>query len=455
MEYSLLMTLHGHTAAVNAIQILDDQIVSASGDRHIKVWDVKTGSCQKTITGHQKGIACVQFDGRRIVSGSSDETVRIFDAASGAEVACLRGHTDLVRTVQPCFGDIPGNQLEEEAEAKEIDRRFLSQTLNGTQVPVLSSDQWRNRNAGSRDVTDIFAYGAKLPPGGGGSRWARIVSGSYDETIIIWKRDSKGKWVPAHQLTQYDAIVKAGGQPRFMPTTNPPPGGRDRRNGAHRGQRNQQQADLNRQRDLVHQPATQTQPGTQTWPGTAATAGNTRPANSNTNTGSSAVNVLSTASNGPQSSTNRPPIAAQTLNSTQQAAIPSAIANAVAHRIYQSQQQRLPDQPNSQSDSTQPPASAPHHLHSHHSHRMTTTAATPPVTAAAAPGGTSVAVPNHPNPHRGSAQATPSANARVYKLQFDSRRIICCSQDPTIVGWDFANGDREIEIASEFFGEEG
>jgi F-box and WD-40 domain protein 1/11 len=43
----------------------------------------------------------------------------------------------------------------------------------------------------------------------------------------------------------------------------------------------------------------------------------------------------------------------------------------------------------------------------------------------------------------------------VYKLQFDSRRIICCSQDPTIVGWDFANGDREIEIASEFFGEEG
>jgi len=46
-------------------------------------------------------------------------------------------------------------------------------------------------------------------------------------------------------------------------------------------------------------------------------------------------------------------------------------------------------------------------------------------------------------------------NSRVFKLQFDARRIICCSQDPTIVGWDFANGDAEIEEASRFFGEEG
>jgi F-box and WD-40 domain protein 1/11 len=443
MEYSLLMTLHGHTAAVNAIQILDDQIVSASGDRHIKVWDVKTGSCQKTIMGHQKGIACVQFDGRRIVSGSSDETVRIFDAASGAEVACLRGHTDLVRTVQPCFGDIPGNQLEEEAEAQEIDRRFLSQTMHGTQVPLLSNEQWRNRNAGSREVTDIFAYGAKLPPGGGGSRWARIVSGSYDETIIIWKRDSKGKWVPAHQLTQYDAIVKAGGQPRFMPTPNTQPGGRDRRNGAQRGQRNQQNADAQQQRALVHQPATQTQPTSQaanipSLASNVSSASNTRP-------GITAQNPSNTQSTSFTGRATTLPV--PTAQPTQQAPIPSAIAHAVAHRIYQSHQSTT-----AQSDSTQTPSSALHHLHSHHTHRGTSSA---PATASA--GSSSAVAATNPgnHHHRGSAQATSSANARVYKLQFDSRRIICCSQDPTIVGWDFANGDREIEIASEFFGEEG
>ena len=47
----------------------------------------------------------------------------------------------------------------------------------------------------------------------------------------------------------------------------------------------------------------------------------------------------------------------------------------------------------------------------------------------------------------------PGTNSRVFKLQFDARRIICCSQDPTIVGWDFANGDPDIVEASKFFGE--
>ncbi|KAG9727687.1 WD40 repeat-like protein, partial [Aureobasidium melanogenum] len=85
-EYSLLLTLLGHGAAVNAIQMHQGQIVSASGDRTIKAWDINTGTCTRTFTGHTKGIACVQYDGRRIVSGSSDNTVRIFDAATSAEV---------------------------------------------------------------------------------------------------------------------------------------------------------------------------------------------------------------------------------------------------------------------------------------------------------------------------------------------------------------------------------
>ena len=49
--------------------------------------------------------------------------------------------------------------------------------------------------------------------------------------------------------------------------------------------------------------------------------------------------------------------------------------------------------------------------------------------------------------------ANNGTNSRVFKLQFDARRIICCSQDPTIVGWDFANGDKDIMLASQFFGD--
>jgi F-box and WD-40 domain protein 1/11 len=34
---------------------------------------------------------------------------------------------------------------------------------------------------------------------------------------------------------------------------------------------------------------------------------------------------------------------------------------------------------------------------------------------------------------------------RVFKLQFDARRVVCCSQNKVIVGWDFANGDAELK----------
>jgi len=41
--------------------------------------------------------------------------------------------------------------------------------------------------------------------------------------------------------------------------------------------------------------------------------------------------------------------------------------------------------------------------------------------------------------------------SRVFKLQFNSRYIICCSQQAVIVGWDFANGDKDIEEATALF----
>ncbi|KAF3926368.1 Beta-TrCP [Arthrobotrys entomopaga] len=97
---TLIHTLIGHNAAVNAIQLNGDEVVSASGDRSIKLWDLKTGYCEKTFVGHKKGIACIQYDGVKIVSGSSDKSIRVWDRTSQAEIARLEGHEGLVRTVQ-------------------------------------------------------------------------------------------------------------------------------------------------------------------------------------------------------------------------------------------------------------------------------------------------------------------------------------------------------------------
>lgn len=52
-----------------------------------------------------------------------------------------------------------------------------------------------------------------------------------------------------------------------------------------------------------------------------------------------------------------------------------------------------------------------------------------------------------------AAPAEENNSNRVFKLQFDARRIVCCSQNRIIVGWDFANGDKDLEEAGQYFAE--
>ncbi|KAF1829253.1 WD40 repeat-like protein [Decorospora gaudefroyi] len=395
--YSLIMTLEGHNAAVNAIQILDGQIVSASGDRSVKCWDIRTGACTRTFSGHTKGIACVQFDGRRIVSGSSDESVRIFDRATGAEVACLNGHSNLVRTVQAQFGDLPGNEEELEAEARAIDRNFYDaqnrgQITNGR----LTRAERRARNAGSRDPNKVFALGAKLPPGGGGSKWARIVSGSYDETVIIWKRGPDGAWEKSQTLLQNDAVRAAGGRPRrpVVPTPNSANQAAQQNN-----QQPNAQAQAPAQQNNFQALAQQAQAQAQAAQTLAQQA--------------HALNAASQAMHGPAAST-APPNASGSTNN---------VASTPVNQAAASHNQTTDNAAATAAPAANPP---PHHHHHHHHHA----------------------------PHPLAAPLnTNGTNSRVFKLQFDARRIICCSQDPTIVGWDFANGDKDIVLASQFFGD--
>lgn len=400
--YSLLMTLEGHGAAVNAIQVLDGQIVSASGDRNVKVWDVRTGACSRTFTGHSKGIACVQFDGRRIVSGSSDETVRIFDRATGAEVACLQGHSNLVRTVQAQFGDLPGNEEELEAEARAIDHSFFEAQRKGLVANELTRAQRRARNAGSRDPRAIFAYGAKLPPGGGGSKWARIVSGSYDETVIIWKKGTDGAWEKSKVLHQNEAVRAAGGRPRR-------PVAQNHAHANHPNTANQNQQAQN----AAPQPA---QPNFQAL---------AQQAQAHAQTAQSLVHqaqALHAASQAAHQANATNTTTVSTTTTTHNA----APANAVQATGNQPAANAPPQQQHAQQQQGAAPNGAPHHHHHgpHHHH--------------------------HAHPLGALNQGT---NSRVFKLQFDARRIICCSQDPTIVGWDFANNDQDIIQASQFFGE--
>lgn len=443
--YSLLMSLKGHNAAVNAIQVLGDQVVSASGDRTIKVWNVSTGLCELTIPGHNKGIACVQYDGKRIVSGSSDNTVKIFDR-SGAEVACLIGHQYLVRTVQAGFGDIPGGDDDEQAEAKATDQQFYDAHETGKIVIDTSPRSKLSRNAGSRQPEKITAFGAALPPGGGGSRWGRIVSGSYDETIIIWKRDSEGKWIVGHKLLQEEAAKAAGGA-SLRPT------GMERMEAI---------PTLAAFQNPVQQTAAQHMMMNNPY---------TIGGYAGTTTNAQATPNLQV---GPVYSQPSPALAYQMQHLMNLGVNNPLLQLTFNHQQQQHlQQQPTPGNPSINPNPLQINSSATAQSNTNSNPAQPTPSHPIPATNTNLPT-THPPIPQHqpqiqgPQPQQqyaamaatmaamppqaiAAAAAGGSGNARVFKLQFDARRIICCSQDPRIVGWDFANGDEEIIEASRFF----
>lgn len=417
--YTHLMTLDLHGAAVNAIQIYKEQLVSASGDRNLRVWNIHSGECSAKIEAHAKGIACVQYDGKRIVSGSSDNTIRIWDPASKTEVARLDGHTRLVRTIQAAFADYPGGREKLEAEAMEVQRQWQAASIAGLIPP--SSERRRHGNPGSRKPKDINSVGAKIPPSGGGSRWGRIVSGSYDETIIIWKKTDDDEWVIGQRLRQDDALRAAG--PPLIP----------RSDAQVQAQAQPPLNPLNLPNHALN-PQTPQAPQRQ-HPLQAVGVLGPLPAHQIAQQLAQAGAAISQQG---ASTHQQPPDPDQPPNPTQTPWSNSAYAR----RLLRAQQQANAPGSSAGGPSNAPqnagqtgnlpnpapvpaPARAPPPIHPHH-------------------------VPRAGPPNPNNAQVG-QPNARVFKLQFDARRIICCSQDPKIVGWDFANGDEQVIQCSRFF----
>ena len=204
-----LKTLRGHLGVVFSVAFSPDgqRIVTGSGDRTAKVWDVASGRELRTLKGHRDAVLSVAFsaDGQRVLTGSDDNTAKVWEAASGKELLTLKGHTDSITSA--AFSQdgqrIVTGSSDNTAKVWEAasGRELLTLTGHSGWVrSVAFSPDGQRIVTGNQDNTakvwDAASGHELLLPLKGHSRriWSvafspdgqRIVTGSGDRTAKVW-----------------------------------------------------------------------------------------------------------------------------------------------------------------------------------------------------------------------------------------------------------------------------
>ncbi|KZT02346.1 WD40 repeat-like protein [Laetiporus sulphureus 93-53] len=150
---------YDHRAAVNSVAISSAHIISASGDRSLRLRDAKTGALLRTYEDHHdRGIATIDFRPPFVLSGSSDRHLCLIDITTSngwsTSASACAAHRGLARA---------GG-----TEASSVDGRTIS---NG------ESRRGRTRLRAHEDLVRSVALSDDI-----------VVSGSYDHTVKVWDR---------------------------------------------------------------------------------------------------------------------------------------------------------------------------------------------------------------------------------------------------------------------------
>ncbi len=95
-ERKSLRVLKKHHDSVMAVAWRDaSSLASASLDRRIILWDLRTGTSIQDLQGHSKGVSSLCFlnDKEILVSTGIDQSVRVWDLTSGELIRSMNNHT--------------------------------------------------------------------------------------------------------------------------------------------------------------------------------------------------------------------------------------------------------------------------------------------------------------------------------------------------------------------------
>ncbi|MUG96279.1 protein kinase [Scytonema sp. UIC 10036] len=165
-KLSLVNSLEGHNDWVSSLAISPDgqTLVSGSGDRSIKIWNLQTGGIKTSLNGHTDGVVSVAIapEGKTLVSGSIDGTIKIWDLQTPGLKNTLTGHKDSVKSVAiaPDGKTLASASSDKTIKIWDLETGKLKNTLGGQEKAV-----WR----------------VAFSPDG-----KTLASGGYDNTIKIW-----------------------------------------------------------------------------------------------------------------------------------------------------------------------------------------------------------------------------------------------------------------------------
>lgn len=99
-----LQTLIGHRSMINTLALSTDQLTlfSAGSDQDILIWDLATGKVKQTIAAaHSSPINTLTLspDGKLLASGSADGEVKVWDAKTGELAAQLNSQDSVINTL--------------------------------------------------------------------------------------------------------------------------------------------------------------------------------------------------------------------------------------------------------------------------------------------------------------------------------------------------------------------
>ncbi|BFG04872.1 WD repeat-containing protein 5 [Drosophila madeirensis] len=96
-------TSEGHTNGINEVVCsLDGKLIgSASDDKTLKLWDPNSNSCVKTLQEHESNVFCCCFNPQSnlIASASLDGAVHLWDLRTGRPLKAVRAHGDPTTSV--------------------------------------------------------------------------------------------------------------------------------------------------------------------------------------------------------------------------------------------------------------------------------------------------------------------------------------------------------------------